>query len=68
MRRLLLVVGLVALLAAAAIAANIALLGYATSSSDPVGNLSPRTSLPHPHAAVHPRPPPRASRADREDD
>ena len=38
---------LVALLAAvAAIGANFALLGYANGSSDPVGRLTPRVSLP----------------------
>ena len=38
---------LVALLAAvAAIGANFALLGYANGSSDPVGRLTPRISLP----------------------
>ena len=38
---------LVALLAAAAaIGANFALLGYASGSSDPVGRLTPRVSLP----------------------
>ena len=67
MRRILVGVGLVALVAAAVIAANIALLGYATSSSDPVGNVSPRIALPHPRPAV-PRPPASASPADREDD
>ncbi|HXZ57172.1 MAG TPA: hypothetical protein VEG40_06285 [Gaiellaceae bacterium] len=67
MKRLLLGIGLVALVAAAVIAANIALLGYATSSSDPVGNVSPRISLPHLRSAVQ-RPPTPASPADREDD
>ena len=67
MKRLLLGIGLVALVAAAVIAANIALLGYATSSSDPVGNVSPRISMPHPRPAVQ-RPAAPASPADREDD
>ena len=67
MKRLLLGIGLVALVAAAVTAANIALLGYATSSSDPVGNVSPRISLPHPRPPVH-RPAAPASPADREDD
>jgi hypothetical protein len=39
----------IALLAAvAAIGANFALLGYANDNSDPVGNLTPRVSLPDP--------------------
>jgi hypothetical protein len=36
------------LAAAAAIGANFALLGYANDNSDPVGNLTPRVSLPEP--------------------
>ncbi|MGZ4308538.1 MAG: hypothetical protein ACXVRG_04205 [Gaiellaceae bacterium] len=67
MKRLLLGIALVALVAAAVSAAHIALLGYATSSSDPVGNVSPRISLPHAHprpAVVHVHP----VRHDTEDD
>jgi hypothetical protein len=66
MKRLLLGIGLVALVASAVIAANIALLGYATSSSDPVGNVSPRISLPHPRPPVVPHV--RPARHDTEDD
>ncbi len=66
MKRLLLGIALVALVAAAVTAANIALLGYATSSSDPVGNVSPRISLPHPRPAV--QRPQAPAPADREDD
>ena len=38
--------------AAAAIVAIFALLGYASSSNDPVGKLSPRANLPPAPAAV----------------
>ena len=38
----------VAALAAAAIAANVFLLGYADSRSDPVGKLSPRATITQP--------------------
>jgi hypothetical protein len=44
--RLLVVLALVAVAAAGAIAANLALLNYATQSGDPVGKLSPRASIP----------------------
>jgi len=43
---------LVAAAAACAIVANLALLGYASSSNDPVGHLSPRADLPAAPAAV----------------
>lgn len=52
MRRVLLAVLLVAAAAAAAIVANLALLGYASSSKDPVGKLSPRANLPAAPARV----------------
>jgi hypothetical protein len=40
---------------AAAIAANVLLLGSAAASNDPVGRLSPRTDLPAaPHWTVRP--------------
>ena len=68
MKRLLLGIALLALVAAAVTAANIALLGYATSSSDPVGNVSPRISLPHPRTAVQRLRTPAPAPADREDD
>jgi hypothetical protein len=45
-RKLGLVVVLVAAAAAVAMLANLALLGYASSSSDPIGKLSPRAQLP----------------------
>jgi hypothetical protein len=48
----LVVVLLVAVAAAAVIAANVALLGYASSSNDPVGKLSPRAHLPAAPAGV----------------
>jgi hypothetical protein len=44
-----------AALAAAAIAANLLLLGVASASNDPVGRLSPRTHLPSaPHWTIRP--------------
>jgi hypothetical protein len=43
---LLVVVALVVLAAAGAIAANLALLNYATPAGDPVGKLTPRAKLP----------------------
>jgi hypothetical protein len=43
---------LIAAAVAAAIAANLALLGYASSSMDPVGKLSPRANLPPAPASV----------------
>ena len=46
MNRLLVVVALVVLAAAGAIAANLALLNYATPAGDPVGKLTPRAKLP----------------------
>jgi hypothetical protein len=46
MTKLLLAILLIAGAAAAAIAANLALLGYAGGSSDPVGKLTPHASLP----------------------
>jgi hypothetical protein len=52
MRRVLLAVLLVAGAATAAILANLALLGYASSSNDPVGKLSPRANLPAAPAQV----------------
>jgi hypothetical protein len=50
--KLALVVVLIAACAAAAIVANLALLGYASASNDPVGKLSPRTHLPAAPAQV----------------
>jgi hypothetical protein len=44
--RLLVVLALVAVAAAGAIAANLALLNYATKAADPVGKLTPRANLP----------------------
>jgi hypothetical protein len=44
--KLLLASLLIAAAAVAAIAANLALLRYATASNDPVGKLTPRASLP----------------------
>jgi hypothetical protein len=49
MKRVALVLVLLAAAAAAVIAANIALLGAATSGSEPVGTVSPRIALPHAH-------------------
>lgn len=46
MNRLLVVVALVVVAAAGAIAANLALLNYATPAGDPVGKLTPRANLP----------------------
>jgi hypothetical protein len=49
-RRLVLAVLLVTAAAAAAIAANLALLGYASARNDPVGNLTPRLHVSVPAA------------------
>jgi hypothetical protein len=46
MTRTLLVAAIAAVAVAAAIAANVLLLGSATASNDPVGRLSPRVHLP----------------------
>ena len=46
MKGVLLAVLLVAAAAGAAIALNLALLGYASASSDPVGKLNPLVHLP----------------------
>ena len=46
MTRLLVTVALVALAAGAAIAANLALLGYGSSSNDPVGKFRPVVHFP----------------------
>lgn len=43
---------LIAVVAAAAIVANLALLHYASASNDPVGKLSPRAQLPPAPAGV----------------
>jgi hypothetical protein len=54
-RRRFLVAIAVAVIAAAAIVANIVLLGSAAASNDPVGRLSPRAHLPAaPHWTVRP--------------
>jgi hypothetical protein len=45
-KRLLAVLALVLVAAAAAIAANLALLDYAARANDPVGKLTPRAKLP----------------------
>jgi hypothetical protein len=52
MRRVLPILLLLAAAAAAAVLANVALLGTATSGSDPVGKLRPRANLPPPPAGV----------------
>ncbi len=52
MNRLLAVLLLVVVAAAGAIAANLALLDYATGASDPVGKLTPRANLPAAPAQV----------------
>lgn len=52
MNRLLVVLALVAVAAAGAIAANLALLNYATQSGDPVGKLTPRANIPAAPARV----------------
>ena len=52
MRRIVAVVLLVAVAAAGAIAANLALLGYASRANDPVGKLTPRADLPPAPARV----------------
>jgi hypothetical protein len=46
MTKLLLAIVLIGAAAAAAIAANLALLRYAGGSNDPVGRLTPHASLP----------------------
>ena len=46
MNRLLVVLALVVVAAAGAIAANLALLNYATPADDRVGKLTPRANLP----------------------
>ncbi|MGZ8702577.1 MAG: hypothetical protein ACXWZY_09850 [Gaiellaceae bacterium] len=46
MNRLLVVLALVVVAAAGAIAANLALLDYASRTGDPVGKLTPRANLP----------------------
>jgi hypothetical protein len=51
-KRLLAVLALVAVAAAGAIAANLALLGYAARANDPVGKLTPRAHLPAAPARV----------------
>jgi hypothetical protein len=50
--RLLVVLVLVAVAAAGAIAANLALLNYATQTADPVGKLTQRANLPAAPARV----------------
>jgi hypothetical protein len=50
--RLLLVLALIVVAAAGAIAANLALLDYATKTGDPVGKLTPRANLPAAPARV----------------
>jgi hypothetical protein len=45
MRRALPILLALAFAAAAALAANLVLLGYATSNNDPVGKLSPRAAV-----------------------
>ncbi len=52
MNRLLLVLALIVVAAAGAIAANLALLDYATKTGDPVGKLTPRANLPAAPARV----------------
>lgn len=52
MNRLLAVLLLVVVAAAGAIAANLALLDYATGAGDPVGKLTPRAKLPAAPAEV----------------
>lgn len=52
MNRLLVVLALVAVAAAGAIAANLALLNYASPTGDPVGKLTPRANLPAAPARV----------------
>lgn len=52
MTKLLLACILIAAAAAAAIVANLALLSYASAGNDPVGKLSPHTSLPAAPARV----------------
>jgi hypothetical protein len=44
-------------LAAGAIAANVLLLGYADSPSDPVGKLSPRATIPQGRTSATTSPP-----------
>lgn len=47
---------LLAAAAAAAIVANVALLGYASSSNDPVGKLKPQARIPAaPASVIRPR-------------
>jgi hypothetical protein len=53
--------------AALAILANVALLGYASSSNDPVGKLSPKANLPTAPANVI-RPQTGPVRGEEEDD
>jgi hypothetical protein len=50
--RLLVVLALVVVAAAGAIAANLALLDYASRTGDPVGKLTPRANLPAAPARV----------------
>ena len=52
MNRLLVVLALVVVAAAGAIAANLALLDYASRTGDPVGKLTPRANLPAAPARV----------------
>ena len=55
--------------AASAIAANVALLGYAGRHNDPVGNLSPRAVVAAPgRERATPRPRPAPSHSDAADD
>jgi hypothetical protein len=51
-KRLLTVLALVTVVAAGAIAANLALLDYAAPANDPVGKLTPRAHLPPAPARV----------------
>jgi hypothetical protein len=51
-KRLLAVAALVLVAAAGALAANLALLNYATAADDPIGKLSPRANLPAAPARV----------------
>lgn len=52
MNRLLVVLALVVVAAVGAIAANLALLDYASRTGDPVGKLTPRANLPAAPARV----------------
>ncbi len=52
--RIALALGGLAVLAAAAIVANLALLGYAQPADDPVGKLSPRIEATAPPPVVSP--------------